>query len=58
MPGSNEHRHSLVCFPCYAASSFRVLTTCRKDWMGEMDKKASFELLDYFYEQGGNFIDT
>ncbi|KAL1963134.1 hypothetical protein VTN77DRAFT_8677 [Rasamsonia byssochlamydoides] len=29
-----------------------------KDIMGSCDKKASFELLDYFYSQGGNFIDT
>ncbi|KAF2703587.1 Aldo/keto reductase [Pleomassaria siparia CBS 279.74] len=26
--------------------------------MGKCDKKATFEMLDYFYEQGGNFIDT
>ena len=26
--------------------------------MGKCDKKTSFEMLDYFYEQGGNFIDT
>ena len=26
--------------------------------MGSMDKKSSFELLDAFYEAGGNFIDT
>ena len=29
-----------------------------KDIMGSCDKKASFELLDYFYRNGGNFIDT
>jgi len=29
-----------------------------KDFMGECDKKTSFEILDYFYESGGNFIDT
>ncbi|KAK9895708.1 Aldo/keto reductase [Cystobasidium minutum MCA 4210] len=29
-----------------------------KDFMGSMDKKASFELLDAFYDAGGNFIDT
>jgi aryl-alcohol dehydrogenase-like predicted oxidoreductase len=27
-------------------------------FMGSMDKKQSFELLDYFFESGGNFIDT
>ena len=26
--------------------------------MGEMTKDSAFELLDYFYEMGGNFIDT
>ena len=26
--------------------------------MRSMDKKSSFELLDAFYEAGGNFIDT
>ncbi|KAI9865338.1 MAG: hypothetical protein M1824_003492 [Vezdaea acicularis] len=29
-----------------------------KQFMGECNKKTSFEVLDYFYEQGGNFIDT
>lgn len=29
-----------------------------KDFMGSMDKKASFELLDAFVEAGGNFIGT
>lgn len=28
-----------------------------KDIMGSCDKKASLELLDYFYRNGGNFID-
>lgn len=26
--------------------------------LGSMDKKRSFELLDAYYEAGGNFIDT
>jgi aryl-alcohol dehydrogenase-like predicted oxidoreductase len=29
-----------------------------KDFMGECDKKTSFEILDFFYESGGNFVDT
>jgi len=29
-----------------------------KDFMGECDKKTSFEVLDFFYDNGGNFIDT
>jgi aryl-alcohol dehydrogenase-like predicted oxidoreductase len=27
-------------------------------FMGKCDKKTAFEMMDYFYEQGGNFIDT
>lgn len=27
-------------------------------YLGEMDKKTSFELLDAYYDMGGNFIDT
>ena len=30
----------------------------QKYGMGAMDKKSSIELLDAFYEAGGNFIDT
>lgn len=26
--------------------------------MGDVDRNTSFEILDYFYSQGGNFIDT
>jgi hypothetical protein len=26
--------------------------------MGKCDKETTFQILDYFYEQGGNFIDT
>ncbi|KAF2493322.1 Aldo/keto reductase, partial [Lophium mytilinum] len=29
-----------------------------KDILGECNKETSFAMLDYFYEQGGNFIDT
>ncbi|GAB7352300.1 hypothetical protein MBLNU459_g2753t1 [Dothideomycetes sp. NU459] len=29
-----------------------------KDFMGDCNKETSFEILDYFYDQGGNFIDT
>ena len=29
-----------------------------KDFLGECDKENSFKILDYFYENGGNFIDT
>lgn len=29
-----------------------------KDFMGHCDQKSSEEILDYFYEKGGNFIDT
>ncbi|KAF2659161.1 aryl-alcohol dehydrogenase-like protein [Lophiostoma macrostomum CBS 122681] len=29
-----------------------------EDFMGKCDKDTTFGMLDYFYEQGGNFIDT
>ncbi|KAI1416908.1 norsolorinic acid reductase [Hypoxylon sp. FL1857] len=29
-----------------------------KEYMGAVDQKATEEILDFFYEQGGNFIDT
>ncbi len=29
-----------------------------KAFLGECSKDTAFEMLDYFYEQGGNFIDT
>ncbi|KAL8713149.1 MAG: hypothetical protein Q9220_002670 [cf. Caloplaca sp. 1 TL-2023] len=29
-----------------------------KDFMGECTKETAWEMLDYFYEMGGNFIDT
>ncbi|KAL8668019.1 MAG: hypothetical protein Q9168_007107 [Polycauliona sp. 1 TL-2023] len=29
-----------------------------KGFMGECSKETSFEILDYFYKMGGNFIDT
>ncbi|KAL7948795.1 NADP-dependent oxidoreductase domain-containing protein [Trichoderma barbatum] len=32
--------------------------TAWENIMGSCDKEASFELMDYFYSQGGNFIDT
>jgi len=27
-------------------------------WMGSCDKDTTFSILDYFYDNGGNFIDT
>lgn len=27
-------------------------------WMGSMDKESSFNLLDAYFNMGGNFIDT
>lgn len=40
---------------CLGAMGFG---TAWQDIMGPCDKDASFTLLDYFYSQGGNFIDT
>jgi len=28
------------------------------DLVGECDKKTAFDMMDFFYEQGGNAIDT
>jgi hypothetical protein len=38
--------------------SSRLTYLCRKSWMGATDQKQTEQILDYFYEQGGNFIDT
>eukprot|EP00026_Physarum_polycephalum_P010475 Phypoly_transcript_10639.p1 GENE.Phypoly_transcript_10639~~Phypoly_transcript_10639.p1 ORF type:complete len:417 (+),score=85.80 Phypoly_transcript_10639:80-1252(+) len=40
---------------CLGAMNFG---TAWKDFMGDMTKETTFQILDYFYEQGGNFIDT
>jgi aryl-alcohol dehydrogenase-like predicted oxidoreductase len=29
-----------------------------EEFMGKCDKETAFGMMDYFYEQGGNFIDT
>jgi aryl-alcohol dehydrogenase-like predicted oxidoreductase len=34
------------------------LGTAWKEFMGGVEKEETFELLDYFYDQGGNFIDV
>ncbi|KUJ16125.1 Aldo/keto reductase [Mollisia scopiformis] len=40
---------------CLGAMNFGDKWT---EFMGECDKKTTFEILDYFYEQGGNYLDT
>lgn len=40
---------------CLGGMSFGTAWT---NIMGSCDKEASFELLDYFYSRGGNFVDT
>ncbi|KAI2621487.1 norsolorinic acid reductase [Hypomontagnella submonticulosa] len=40
---------------CLGAMSFG---TAWKEFMGACDQKTTDEILDFFYEQGGNFIDT
>jgi len=32
--------------------------TAWNDAMGECSKETAFEILDYYYQNGGNFIDT
>jgi hypothetical protein len=34
------------------------LGTSWESFMGGVDKEESFKLLDYYYDQGGNFIDV
>jgi hypothetical protein len=34
------------------------LGTAWKQFMGGVEKEEAFKLLDYFYDQGGNFIDV
>src|SRR5271167_1534013 len=34
------------------------LGTAWKEFMGGVDKEEAFKLLDYYYDQGGNFIDV
>lgn len=38
-------------YQCFELTSYR-------DFLGECNKENSFAMLDYFYESGGNFIDT
>ncbi|KAI9851708.1 MAG: hypothetical protein M1838_003046 [Thelocarpon superellum] len=40
---------------CLGGMSFG---TAWKEMLGEVDKKTTFEILDFFYDQGGNFVDT
>ena len=40
---------------CLGAMNFG---NAMKDYFGTCSKETAFEILDYFYEQGGNFIDT
>eukprot|EP00026_Physarum_polycephalum_P006607 Phypoly_transcript_06656.p1 GENE.Phypoly_transcript_06656~~Phypoly_transcript_06656.p1 ORF type:complete len:388 (-),score=79.15 Phypoly_transcript_06656:424-1587(-) len=40
---------------CLGAMNFG---TAWRAHLGDMDKDTAFKILDYFYEQGGNFIDT
>jgi len=40
---------------CFGAMN---LGTNWSNFMGGVDKEAAFELLDYFYDNGGNFIDV
>ena len=40
---------------CLGAMNFG---TAWNKMLGECSKETSFEILDFFYEQGGNFIDT
>ncbi|KAH7313197.1 NADP-dependent oxidoreductase domain-containing protein [Rhexocercosporidium sp. MPI-PUGE-AT-0058] len=45
---------------CLGVMNFVISKVCtvRKQAMGECNKETAFEILDYFFEQGENFIDT
>ena len=45
----------LVSPICLGAMNFG---DAMKDILGECNKETTFEILDYFHSQGGNFIDT
>ena len=40
---------------CFGAMN---LGTAWREMMGGVEKAEAFELLDYFFDQGGNFIDV
>jgi len=49
----------MLTFPAIGQNQLLIIISpYRKDMMGACDKKTTFEILDYFYESGGNFIDT
>lgn len=38
--------------------SASLTSPIRKEFMGECTKETAFEMMDFFVDQGGNFIDT
>ena len=36
----------------------RICLTFTRQYMGECNKETAFEMLDFFYSSGGNFLDT
>lgn len=63
LPASPLGRHRLLAPSagvlvsplCLGAMNFG---TAWEKMLGKCTKETAFEILDYFYEQGGNFIDT
>lgn len=63
LPKSQLGRHRLLAPTagvhvsplCLGAMNFGTAWT---KMLGECSKETAFEILDYFYEMGGNFIDT
>jgi hypothetical protein len=61
MPGCDELRRRLVCGVRYKISieiSINILQFDRKERLGECNKETAFKILDTYYENEGNFIDT
>jgi hypothetical protein len=46
--------HTTCVHPKYK----QQLTERRKERLGECNKETTFQILDTYYENGGNFIDT
>jgi hypothetical protein len=60
MSWNHELRDNLVCprYEIYCQPQLTRVTPCRNEFMGECSKEQSFAILDAFYKQGGNFLDT
>jgi aryl-alcohol dehydrogenase-like predicted oxidoreductase len=56
--GNKSADSSIACLALSWITGETNLNPSRKERLGECDKETSFNILDTFYENGGNFIDT